>query len=72
MINASLTELAAALTARKVSSVELTEFFIDRIGRLDKVLNAFITVDPDRSLAQARDRREQPRPGGKASIKFAS
>ena len=54
MINASLTELAAALTARKVSSVELTEFFIDRIGRLDKVLNAFITVDPDRSLAQAR------------------
>jgi aspartyl-tRNA(Asn)/glutamyl-tRNA(Gln) amidotransferase subunit A len=54
VINSSLAELAAALAARKISSVELTELFLERIGRLDKVLNAFITVDPERSLDQAR------------------
>lgn len=54
MINASLKELAAALAARKTSSVELTELCIERIGRLDKGLNAFISVDPARSLEQAR------------------
>ncbi|MCG6877052.1 MAG: Asp-tRNA(Asn)/Glu-tRNA(Gln) amidotransferase subunit GatA [Betaproteobacteria bacterium] len=54
MINASLKELADALAARRVSAVELTEHCIERIGRLDKGLNAFITVDPGRSLEQAR------------------
>ncbi|MGB8433280.1 MAG: amidase, partial [Burkholderiales bacterium] len=54
MIDASLAELAAALAARKFSSVELTEHCIERIARFDKGLNAFITVDPDRSLEQAR------------------
>jgi len=54
MIDASLKELAAALAARKISSVELTEQCVERIGRLDKGLNAFITVDPARSLEQAR------------------
>jgi len=54
MINASLKELAAALAARKISSVELTEQCIERVERLDKRLNAFITVDPARSLEQAR------------------
>jgi aspartyl-tRNA(Asn)/glutamyl-tRNA(Gln) amidotransferase subunit A len=54
VIDASLAELAAALAARTISSVELTEHCIERIARFDKGLNAFITVDPDRSLEQAR------------------
>jgi aspartyl-tRNA(Asn)/glutamyl-tRNA(Gln) amidotransferase subunit A len=54
MINATLKELSAALAARRTSSVELTRFFLDRIARAQGALNAFITVDPDRSLAQAR------------------
>jgi aspartyl-tRNA(Asn)/glutamyl-tRNA(Gln) amidotransferase subunit A len=54
MIEASLKELAAALGAKKISSVELTRLFLERIGRLQPSLNAFITVDPERSLAQAR------------------
>jgi len=54
MFEASLTELAAALGAKRISSVELTGLFLDRIGRHQPQLNAFITVDPDKSLAEAR------------------
>jgi aspartyl-tRNA(Asn)/glutamyl-tRNA(Gln) amidotransferase subunit A len=54
VFEASLTEVAAALAARRVSSVELTQACLDRIARAQGQLNAFITVDPERSLAQAR------------------
>ena len=54
MLNASLAELSAALAGRKVSSVELTQLFLNRISKLDGELNAFITVDPARSLNDAR------------------
>jgi aspartyl-tRNA(Asn)/glutamyl-tRNA(Gln) amidotransferase subunit A len=54
LLNFTVTELSAALAAKKVSSVELTKAFLGRIGNLNPELNAFITVDPERSLAQAR------------------
>lgn len=53
MINKTVAELAGALKAKKVSSAELTQAFLDRINKY-KVLNAYITVDPERSLTQAR------------------
>lgn len=53
MINASLKDLATALGARQISSVELTQLFLDRINRLNPDINAYITLDADRSLAQA-------------------
>src|SRR3990172_1745962 len=53
MFDKTVAELSALLKARKVSSVELTRAFLDRINKY-KDLNAFITVDPDRSLAQAK------------------
>jgi aspartyl-tRNA(Asn)/glutamyl-tRNA(Gln) amidotransferase subunit A len=53
MINASLKDLATALGARQISSVELTQLFLDRINRLNPEINAYITLDTDRSLAQA-------------------
>ncbi|MFP5350050.1 MAG: amidase, partial [Gammaproteobacteria bacterium] len=53
MFQLTVAELGAALRARKISSVELTQALLDRISQY-KALNAFITVDPERSLAQAR------------------
>jgi aspartyl-tRNA(Asn)/glutamyl-tRNA(Gln) amidotransferase subunit A len=54
MHNASLKQLAAALAAKQVSSVEMTRLFLDRIKALNSDINAFITVDEDFSLAQAK------------------
>ncbi len=60
MFNKTVAELSAALAAKQVSSVELTQAFLGRISKY-KALNAFITVDPDRTLAQAQaaDARRQ-------------
>ena len=54
MITAPITLLSAALRERRLSSVELTQGLLDRIARLDPALNAFITVDRERALADAR------------------
>ncbi len=54
MLNFTLKQLAAELAAKRVSSVELTEFFLRRINGLGKTLNAFISVDEERSLTAAR------------------
>jgi aspartyl-tRNA(Asn)/glutamyl-tRNA(Gln) amidotransferase subunit A len=54
MLNATVAELSSALAARRVSSVELAQLFLDRIGRLNGSLNAFITVDTARTLEEAR------------------
>ena len=53
MFEKTVAELSAALKAKKVSSVELTQGYLDRINRY-KDLNAFISVDPEKSLSQAR------------------
>jgi aspartyl-tRNA(Asn)/glutamyl-tRNA(Gln) amidotransferase subunit A len=54
MIGASLAELATALAAKRISAVELAELFLQRIDRFDPVLNAFISLDRERTLAEAR------------------
>ena len=54
MLNSSLSELSTALAGKKISSVELTRLFLDRIRGLNGRLNAFITVDEEHSLRQAR------------------
>ncbi len=64
MIGASVTELSEALLRKKVSSEELTRAYLGRIEKL-RDLNAFISVDPDYSLAQAR-RADAARAKGEA------
>ncbi len=54
MINSSLKELAAALAAKKISSVELTALFLDRSEKLNPALNAFVTLDRAKALAAAQ------------------
>ena len=54
MIGRSLRGLAQALAAKEISSVELTRLYLDRIARLNPQINAFVTVDAEKSLAQAR------------------
>jgi len=49
----SLAEMSAGLKARKFSSRELTQYFLNRIERHDGALNSFITVTPERALQQA-------------------
>ena len=53
MHNATLAKLSGELGARKVSAVEVARHFLDRIARA-KSLNAFITVDEEKTLAQAK------------------
>jgi aspartyl-tRNA(Asn)/glutamyl-tRNA(Gln) amidotransferase subunit A len=52
VLDLSVSELSAALAAKRVSSVELTRAFLERIGKL-KDLNAFITVDEAGALKRA-------------------
>jgi aspartyl-tRNA(Asn)/glutamyl-tRNA(Gln) amidotransferase subunit A len=54
MQHATLKQLCDGLAAGKFSSAELTHFFINRINQLNPALNCFISVDAERSLAQAR------------------
>ena len=65
MINASLNELSSALAEKKISAVELAAVFLDRIDRLNRVLNAFVTIDRDKTLAMAKD-ADAVRAAGKA------
>ena len=54
MQNFTAKQLAAELAARRVSSVEVAEFFLKRINTLGKSLNAFISVDEEKTLTAAR------------------
>jgi amidase len=49
----SVTELAAAIHSREVSSRELLEHYLGRIERLNPKVNAVVTLDAERALAQA-------------------
>src|SRR5487761_2760248 len=53
LVNTSIRQLAQDLQAHQVSSRELAQAYLERIARLDSGLGAFITTDPDRTLAQA-------------------
>src|ERR1700722_6777621 len=50
----TIAEAGQALRARRVSSVELTRECLDKIAKLNPVLNAFITVTGDAALAHAQ------------------
>lgn len=51
----SATELVANYHRKMLSPVEVTEAVLDRIERCDGAINAFCHLDPDTTLAAARD-----------------
>ncbi len=53
MPDTSLSALAAQLAAKQVSSRELAQQYLDRIAALNPSINAFITLDTDKTLAEA-------------------
>src|SRR5262249_5571773 len=50
----TLTELSEALKKKVISSVELTQHFLSRIKKHDKILNSFITITEELALTQAK------------------
>ena len=53
MINSSLKQLAAMLASKQISSVEMTTEFLKRIDQHNPEINAYITLDREKSLTQA-------------------
>jgi len=60
-----ITEAAAALEKREVSSAELTQSYLDRVEELNPTLNAYLTVTKEVALEAAKasdDRKERKGP----------
>jgi aspartyl-tRNA(Asn)/glutamyl-tRNA(Gln) amidotransferase subunit A len=53
VVTGTLAQVAAALRAKKLSSVELTRAVLARVDSAQGALNAFVTVDAEGALAQA-------------------
>lgn len=53
MINSSLKQLGEMLQAKKISSVELTQSFLDRIQQYNPGINAYVALNEQVTLAQA-------------------
>lgn len=60
--NASIADLATALAAKEVSSVELVELYQRRIAEIDTDFNAVAFLNPD-ALAIARERDQERQQG---------
>lgn len=52
-------DLAASVQAGEVSAVELTTLALERVDALNPTLNAFVAVDAERALAEARSLDER-------------
>ena len=68
MINLSLQSLSLYLKKKTFSSVELTQFFLERIKHHNPSLNAFITIDEEKSLLMATKADELIAKGKKSPL----
>src|SRR5512147_2410168 len=51
----TIDEASQRIAAKSLSSVDLTRAYLERIARVDKRINAYITVLADQALAQAKE-----------------
>src|SRR5690349_8770490 len=63
LIHTTAAELAAKIHSGEVSSVEVTQAHLDRIAETDGKVNAFLHVDTEGALAQARKVDEDVKAG---------
>lgn len=54
MLNDSLKQLSARLAGKEISALELAQSYLARIEALNPQLNAFISLDREKTLAEAR------------------
>ena len=54
MHNKTVSELKKAIEKKEVSSLELTNHFLDRIKNLDSNLNSFITLTEEQAIDKAK------------------
>jgi len=54
MINSSLKTLSQMLAKKEISSVEMTQTFLNRIHQFNPTINAYIALDEAKTLAQAK------------------
>jgi aspartyl-tRNA(Asn)/glutamyl-tRNA(Gln) amidotransferase subunit A len=62
--HATVAEIGRGLRAGAFSSVEITQHFLRRIDQANASLNAFVTVTPERAMADARRADERIAEGG--------
>ena len=62
--NLTIAGLAAQIENRKVSPVEVTRLFLERIERINPMLNAYVTVTADAALADAKRAENEIGEGG--------
>jgi aspartyl-tRNA(Asn)/glutamyl-tRNA(Gln) amidotransferase subunit A len=74
MHHKTIKELSTMLAEKKISSVELTQLFLDRIKEHDKNLNCFVTVTSEYALKAAKaadEKRAQGQAGALTGIPIA-
>ena len=67
MIKKSAVEMAQALSQGEISSVELTQAHLDQISAVDSDVHAFLHVDTEGALSQAKDIDARRKAGEKLS-----
>lgn len=59
----TLNEASAQIQRRELSPVDLTSGYLERIGKLNPALNAYVTITEERALANAKVAEEEIRLG---------
>ncbi len=70
LIHTSAVELLSQLSAGRVTSVEITEAFLEQIKTHDREIGAFLRVDPESALAEA-EQSDMKRKQGQSLGKLA-
>ncbi len=54
MYSKTLSELSNLLNSKEISSLELTQYYLDRIAKYDQKLNSYVTITDELAIAQAK------------------